>query len=281
MNDPIANQLSTMISQMETTVSSIPDLFLMKRATTGTPPLKCDVQKWLVAYEIKEIITILKLIDGSTKEFRSQGEKLAQLYAMKSLGGIFDIDSPSSQEWRAVMKSHGFTFDQLIVFMKALYEWLYHLRELFGQLSITRMHLGDSTWDQLQGCCDFRNQLITHKEGLEDYLVMGVSKSIDDYGVELDLVPHVPLDKMVRDLDRLMAKCPAKLKREWSPEQYYYEKVRFLSNNYNILPKELQKDFKAFIRKRGSISLSSEIIAGLILEIVQRVVPILQPPHVP
>ena len=258
------DRLSELTSEMRKTLK----IHLDKNR--GNSPLKR-----FIYIELSDITAILELINDLSKQYEEAKGKFSKYWHLADPGHRFQKESPYQEELLQTSTSMFLIKSRLIFCMKALHEWLYHLKDKFEKDGIGSAEIGDNPWKNLKACCGIRNNLITHKGKTQDNLVEDVSESLIDGSIELDLVPYAPTIAAGESLEKLLEKLPANLNPEgFTAKKSYYESVELLINEYVNLPGELQGEWHKFIEDHGSISLTSIKIAEFMLEIVNKLIPI-------
>jgi hypothetical protein len=212
-------------------------------------PEKLNLLKIWILNELKEILMILEQIDDLNKKYRS------------------------AKRIRASLQSYQ-TFDRLKFYIKALYEWLYHLKELIESNQPLKSKLEkEGLWAKLKVYCEIRDKVITHKAGrngrtgIQVYLSEGMTlpKSADD--IELLMLPFAPSASDQQKLDELYTKCWPGLKDH--SDYDYFGKWRMLSNWFHELDGELQKEVKVFFSQFGMITHSPSRVAAFIEKLIK------------
>ena len=163
---------------------------------------------------------------------------------------------------------------QIIVLVKAIYVWLYHLREDFEAHADLRALVPNELWSHLHRYCIFRNALITHKEGLQVIAAGGTRFGPDSTNMEMFIVPIASVPQnMIHEVMNLFDQAKPYLEPQDAAEENFYERLGILYRRLTRLPSELRGPVKKCLSKYGTISDTPEEISSFVREFVITVVP--------
>lgn len=188
--------------------------------------------------------------------------------------GRLDPGNPEHvQKLRRLQEHLRLTAETALV-VKAMYEWLYHLREQLEQSEALRAHLSAATWQSLVRTCEYRNSLVTHKTDLKMLPMGGIRYSPDLAKFEIMSVPWQGLPETAnQELQRLYEEAAPFLAEEARGEQNTIERMGILYRELSRLPGPLQGRVKLFIGQYGTIADSPNTIAELVASLAEEVLP--------
>ncbi|MEM2488027.1 MAG: hypothetical protein QXR44_05490 [Thermoproteota archaeon] len=225
-----------------------------------------NILRELIIRELSEILIILLMIHKSMNSFYIVHEKI-----MKMTDEKIGEKSLTEEEFLTIRKAT----EELIILIKVLYEWLYHLKELIENNEKLRSSVPKKLWKKLKAHCDVRNKLITHKEKTQTYLTsfMRFSPRPDIDRFEVLMMPIFPPESAVKELDRLFSECSNELTPEEAREVNFYERCGILYRNLDKFTDEQGRKVVAFIQKYGTILANPPETAELIRDLAITLVP--------
>jgi len=238
----------------------------------GLVPERLDLLKRLIFSEISEIITILFMTYKDMNDLYQVQERMKELRKQLPSGTI-DNKSPTGKEFISAINQHMEITSELTVHIKTIYEWLYHLAELIESHQKTRSLIPDRVWRILQSHCEFRNKLITHKKGIQTYLMSGIRFSGNVDKVELIMMSLSPPESAIKELDKLFSQYSENLTNEEANEINFYERCGILYRNLDKFTGDQRAKIVAFIQKYGTISANPPDIAEFIKDLVGELIP--------
>jgi len=170
------------------------------------------------------------------------------------------------------------TATRLQLYIKVLYEWLNHLRNLIIKSSSREKILKlipNSLIGELERYCVIRKKLIAHKEGFRAsplHLMLSSPKWGD---VKLKIIAPLFVNKAQEEMDKLWEECKGKLEREEITEKNFMHKIEILYKNLNKnkFSRDQEERIKSFIGKYGGITDEPIEIARYIKNLVQEFIP--------
>lgn len=268
-------QLSILIAEIEKLLS--PYLYnhsynpSTQISAPGTIPLRSNVINRLILSELFDIATILRLIDTATKRLwlvQQKEHSFLQDRDTISVGAEYLV------ERQKMINERGQILNELSLFIKSLYEWLYHLKELLEKKDFLQQGLKN----ELESFCAFRRKLITHKGGSKGH--GGVEVDLGGgfvYCSDLDnvLLIMLPLSisyEVSNHLDNLFEQCKPELDPEHKKEENWFKKWEILSQNLPRL-RAKRDDLASFIGSYGGVSASPLNIAEFFKELLKEIIP--------
>lgn len=245
-----------------------------KFADRGTKliPSRLDLIKRLILSEISEALTIFCMIYKSMNNLYHLQEQMKELH-QRLPSGTVDDKTPNGREFISIISQHIEIISELEIHIKTIYEWLYHLTELFESHPKIRSLVPDVLWRTLQAHCEFRNKLITHKKGIQTYLMGGIRFSGNFDKVEILMMPLSPPDSAINELDKLFSQCSENLTTEEAGEVNFYERCGILYRNLDKFTGDRRAKIVAFIQRYGTISANPPDIAEYIRDLVEVLIP--------
>lgn len=163
---------------------------------------------------------------------------------------------------------------ELVVLTKALYEWLYHIREDIKNDPTLRNAIPPLLTARLMRYCTFRNKLITHKKGRKVYNSGGVRYMNGLSKFEILLVPVEALpDSAVKCLAALYERAKPHFKAAEILETNVVERMAILYRRLDRFPGKLQSDVKTFMEHYGTISDTPEQLAAFLDDFIKAILP--------
>jgi len=146
--------------------------------------------------------------------------------------------------------------NRISIHLKSVYEWLYHIDCLLNR----KRHKTQSTYTisralqlELDGHCQFRHKLVTHKEGAKAYLRTMPRMNLQTGSFELAVVPF-PLPQAAEErINALFKECAADLAPDEASEDNAYEQSRILYQNLDRLAEHQRNAVKRLIQDYGTV----------------------------
>lgn len=223
---------------------------LLAEPPPSLTPERVQLLHRFVINDLNGAVTLLSMMHAHLVEIR---EMQSVMFPETNEPGPTSIDPEST---RARAGSRYFQLvEELGVLIRAVYEWLYHVKEDIEAIPTVSAHLPRSVRDQLDRYCLFRNVLITHKKGLQVYTSGGMRISASGMEAELLLVPLTGFPEAARNsLSRLFKDATSCLTAEQGKEVNVFEQIGILSRNLEAFPGDIKKRTSDFIRQYGAIS---------------------------
>ena len=124
------------------------------------PPSDIRLLAGRVFAELGEIATILEMIYETAECHRVTQTRLLD---EKFPSGTVDETTELGKEFLRLWEDSMRCVSRQTIHIKALYEWLYHLKELIEADQVLKDLVEPVHWAKLTAHCDFRAKLITHK----------------------------------------------------------------------------------------------------------------------
>ena len=223
--------------------------------------------------ELGEIATILEMIYETAESHRVTQ---ARLLDGKFPSGTVDATTKLGKEFLQLFEYSLRCVSRQTIHIKALYEWLYHLKELIEADRALKRLVEPVHWAKLTAYCDFRDRLITHKSGLKGPVLGGMIYSADMQKIELNLVVLGLPQSAIRELDTLFNQCASELTAEESTEANVYERCRILSRQLYRFRDHRRGRIVAFFGKYGTRSQNPGDIAEFVAEMCADLIPKLE-----
>jgi len=242
------------------------------RAAEPRVPEKCDIVRFFLYTDLNEAATLLGMIYKLTHTLRDIFAR--QLERAKTIppGEHRQID-PTSEEGAFIHQQIELTAE-LRVSTKALYEWLYHIREDINSEKTLKAQVPKPLWSQLERYCTFRNILVTHKTGRKVYASAGLRYMNDFSKFEILLVPIVNTpEAMTKRLSALYDKAKPHLDPHDASEENIIERMAILYRRLHRFSGTLKADVKKFVEDYGTISDPPSDIAAFLDEFVAAIAP--------
>lgn len=235
-------------------------------------PKKTEILKKLILSEIYEIITIFEMMYKSIEKIDESNIKMDKLRKRLPQGTI-DRSTPEGKEFVVATNEYMEKTTWLKVYIKMLYEWLYHLKELLESNKKIHSLISKPLWLKLQWYCEFRNKLVTHKKKAQVYLMEGARFSSEWVDFEILMTPFVPPKSAVKELNTLFNQCAENLPEKEATVNNFFERCRILYHNLDILPSNQKSKVKSFIEKYGTISDKPIHMVEYIKDLVKELIP--------
>lgn len=232
-------------------------------------PKKTEILKKLILSEIKEILIILKMMYECIENMDEIKIKRYKLRKRLPQGTI-DISTPEGKKF---INEYMEKITWLIVYIKVLYEWLYHIKELLESDKNIHSLISRPLWLKLQRYCLFRNKLVTHKKKTQVYPMEAVSFSSEWVDFKFLMTPFVPLESVVEELNILFNQCAENFPEKEATEKNFFERCRILYQNLDDLPDNQKPKAKSFIGKYGTISDNPIHMVEYIRDLVKELIP--------
>lgn len=264
------NRLPQLILDIERVMESYRTKFAIE--VTRLVPGRLDLLKRLIFSEISEIVTILKMIHKSMDDLYADEEKMNEL-RQRLPSGTVDEKNPDGSEFISITNRHMEIISELKIHIKTLYEWLYHLSELIQSHHKIRPLVSQKPWEVLQSHCAFRSKLITHKKGIQVYLMGGGRFSARAGSIELLMMPFSPPELAIKEINTLFSQCTTNLITEEATEVNFYERCRILYRNLDKFTGTQRAIIISFIERYGTISAQPVDIAEYVRDLVREFMP--------
>jgi len=241
-------------------------------SNTKLIPARLNLLKGLILSEISEATTIFYMTYKNMDNLYHVQERMKKLQQRLPTGTVND-KTPNGKEFISVANQQMEIISELKIHIKTIYEWLYHLKELIESHQKIRSLVPDKLWRILQSHCEFRNKLITHKKGIQTYLMGGTRFSGNVDKVELLMMPFSPPDSAVKELDKLFSQCSENLTIDEANEVNFYERCGILYRNLDKFTGNRRTKIVVFIQKYGTISANPPNIAEYLRDLVKVLIP--------
>jgi|GEM_PF-6889866 len=231
---------------------------------------KLRIEK-LILIEISEITAILAFIDASSKRYQSLFMERVTRGVIPSVLGhtLF----PSKEE----IAEREQNLTELTVFIKALYEWLYHLKELIQPgKAVPAIQLSDDLNLILGNYCTFRHYFITHKGEREFDLSSAFIEFSGFDNPKLFMLRLPPEDSAISGLTALIEDCKAEVvSAGLSDGDNYFRKCEILAKIHCRYKHKSGKwnQIDEFFKNNGMISDSPLQIAEFTKRLLKEVIP--------
>jgi hypothetical protein len=235
-------------------------------------PSRLDLLKGLILSEILEALTIFYMTYKSMNNLYLLQERMKKIQ-QRLPSGTVDDKTPNGEEFISVANQEMEIISELKIHIKTIYEWLYHLAELIESHPKIRSLVPDRLWRTLQSHCEFRHKLITHKRGIQTYLMGGTRFSGNVDKVEILMMPFSPPDSAVKELDKLFSQCSENLITEEASEVNFYERCGILYRNLDKFTGDRRAKIIDFIKRYGTISANPPEIAEFLSNLVKVLIP--------
>jgi len=235
-------------------------------------PKKTRILKKLILSEIYEILTIFEMMYESIEKIDECNIKMDELRKRLPQGTI-DRSTLEGKEFIIATNEYMEKTTWLKVYIRMLYEWLYHLKELLESNKKIHSLISRPLWLKLQWYCEFRNKLVTHKKKAQVCLMEGVRISSKWGDFEILITPFVPPESAVKELNTLFNQCAENLPGKEATEKNFFERCRILYHDLNILPSNQKSKVKSFIEKYGTISAKPIHMVEYIKDLVKELIP--------
>jgi len=265
--DEKVSQLSEVIAEIKPVRRSYAELLEQSDGWADpTPPAGLIVERFFLS-EIADIITLLTLIDNSSKRLfeRKSALRKADIFEYptlsKKLRWFPGKVAPTEQIWSE---------EELPLFIKALYEWIFHISELFRKNPKTigkKFPNSGPLREQLIAYCDFRAKLITHKSSKVGDVWGGHTMETESGEIEL-WVLRMKLGKDEEVLKNLFTKYSEELKLDPPQYDHMFSWIRILAKHRHELTGTIRDELEKFIARNGFISQTPTQIARFIKEML-------------
>lgn len=235
-------------------------------------PKKTKILKKLIFSEIQEILIILKMMYESIEKIDEINIKRYRLRKRLPQGTI-DSSTPEGKELIVAINEYMEKITWLKVYIKMLYEWLYHIKELIESDKNIHSLISRTLWLKLQRYCLFRNKLVTHKKKTQFYPMDVIRFSSEWIDFEILITPFVPPKSAVEELNTLFNQCAENLSEKEATEKNFFERCRILYQNLDDLPDNQKPNVKSFIGKYGTISDKPIHMVEYIRDLVKELMP--------
>jgi len=238
-------------------------------------PGRWRIARFLVWQDFCEISALLSLVCDRIAELRRIDKDKDQEHSRNS-----DNTKTVERDTERYILLRITLTSQITVLVKAIYAWLYHLREDFKAHADVRALVPNDLWSHLDRYCTFRNALITHKKGLRVIAAGGTRFGPDSTKMEMFMVPiaSVPQD-MIHEVMNLFDQAKPYLEPQDAAEENFYERLGILYRRLTRLPSELRGPARVCLSKYGTISDTPEEISSFMRELVMAVAPRLIAPN--
>jgi len=235
-------------------------------------PEKTQILKILIWSEIFEILSILKMMYESIEKIDESNIKMDKLIKRLPQGTI-NRSTSEGKELIVATNEYREKTNWLKVYIKILYEWLYHLKELLESNEKIHSLISKPLWLKLQWYCDFRNKLIAHKKNTKVYLMEGARFSSEWVDFEILMTPFTPPKSAVKELNTLFNQSAKNLPEKEATVNNFFERCRILYHNLNMLPNNQKSKVKYFVKKYGTISDKPIHMVEYIKDLVKELIP--------
>lgn len=239
---------------------------------TKSTPEQLGILKGLIFSETLEILTIFRAVFKSMEALRHSEERMGELRG-ELPSGLVNGNTPEGSQFCSVANQHWEILDEIRIWIKTLYEWLYHLRELIRKNPRIRGLVSDPQWSKLESHCEFRSKLVTHRQDAQVHISTGITYSPRDFKVELLLTPFVPPSSALKELDSLFTQCANVLNPEEAGENNYFERCRILYDNLDKFCDQRRGQIVSFFERYGAISAEPVALAEFVRDLVKDFVP--------
>jgi hypothetical protein len=238
---------------------------VVQKAVDLDSPQKRDLSRFFLYADLNEAATLLGLIYKIIHTLRDISAK--QLVHAKALQPgerrerIIDPASEDGMLWQQRIE----LTPELTVLTKALYEWLYHIREDLQSEPTLKTAVPAPLWSELGRYCNFRNSLVTHKSGRKLHAGVGVRFMRDFSKFEIMLVPFRGLpESAVKKLAALYDEAKLYLNVAERSQENHIERMGILYRRLAQFPGDLQSEVKTFMNHYGAISDTPEELAAFL-----------------
>jgi hypothetical protein len=243
----------------------------------GAEPMPSVVIERFLLSEFFEILTILKLIDDASKRLWSFIQKEYASSVNRPDIFVDDIELYIKRRMKKI-EERDQIMGELSVFIKALYEWLYHITELLEADSTLKDKISSSPqWSTLKDYCLFRHHLVTHKKKVVVDLSGGFVNLVDKNTIELVMLPLNPPQRAINELNDLFSLCAPELEPEDATEENFSNRCRILSQNIHKFNDTQKVKYQDFIKKFGTISDTTVRTAKFVKDFLQTAIPKIKP----
>jgi hypothetical protein len=156
----------------------------------------------------------------------------------------------------------------MLVLMKAVYEWLYHLKQMIAGNATVRGLVNADHWKALQFHCIYRHELVAHRKQTVPRLQPGMFFFDKLSSMVILSIPYHPPANVRGDLDGLFADCAPYLSAEAQRSESYEDKCRAVYQAFAGLPAPLQERVKGFMRRNGALSSEPVAIAEFLRDLI-------------
>lgn len=164
--------------------------------------------------------------------------------------------------------------DHMRVLIKAVYEWLYHLKNhIEGDQNIKRL-VDVKVFEKLKTYCEFRGQLIAHKKGLRVLTMSALRYNPTNQSAEILMTSFAQYPETVyKEMSRLYKKSAEECHEVDPMTNNFNEQCKVLCNNLDKLPKDLRNSIREFLKKYGAISADIGELAKLTCDLSRDLMP--------
>ena len=271
-SDTFQDLLLSLIVEMKQIVDTHATEIAIRASSDPSIPEQIEVRKRSLLAEIQEAVTILSMTQEVIAVLREVQAGMRELYPQVPAGPI-DQSTDAGRRFRELMTLQFKFMPRLVVLIKALYEWIYHLSELLDTPQMQDL-LTDHLRSRLQAYCAFRNKLVAHQQYAEVDRMRGMMRFSGDFSsIELMLTPFTPPGAASKELDTLFPQCSDKLTDEERKEENFFERCRILANALDRFRDDRRGRIISFMERYGAISDTPIRIAQFLRDFVREVVP--------
>lgn len=264
--------LATDIDEIRVILESLRSMVTLSEDDIKRSPGRIQLLKRQIYAEFSELTQLLEMIRKIIFLLRIRNQKLEALRDELPKQMVDKIASSERLVARLMNQLPELTAN-LKILIKALYEWLYHLKELLVASVEIQSLISHHHWLRLQSFCDIRNKLITHK-GKTKYFFMGALRFSEDFSkCHVFLTPFSPPDSAIKELDTLFPECAGVLSKEERSEENYFERINLLYKNLHKLEGRRREKVVSFVSRFGTYSDSPEDISSFLLDFVREFMP--------
>ena len=231
-------------------------------------PGKRDLVRRLLIQDLREATTLLVLVHKVTQSLQALARQLEE-FNTASESRTIDPGSTEANLW----DQHFQLISELKVLTKALYEWVYHIREDLESVPTLRAAVPKALWSRLERFCTFRKSLVTHKTTLKVHTGGGLRSSKDFAKFEILMVPFRGLPETAgKELKTLYEVAKSYLDPGEAAEENNFERMAILYRRLSLFPGHLQARVKPFIAQYGTISDTPRDLAEFLDELAAALV---------
>lgn len=255
-------------------IKAVMEIYRTKFAIDITKSIAGRLQllKGLILSEISEIVTILGMIHKNMENLYSTQERMKEL-RQKLPSGTVDESSSEGSEYVSVINQHMEITSELKIYIKTIYEWLYHLMDLIRSHRKIRSLVPSQYWKKLESHCEFRSKLVAHKKATQVYTSAGMRYSAKDFNVELLLTPFAPPASALKELASMFTQCADVLTNKEANEKNYFERCKILYYNLDKFADGQREQIVSFIKRYGTISAQPVELAEFARDLVKDLIP--------
>lgn len=263
MNDNVATLLQHIRATMQTLDSC---RLIVQQAAEHPAPKKRALAQFFLYTDLHEGATLFGLIYKITHSLREISGRLDRFQTNPPGEHRERRIEPTSEEGQLWQERFELTAE-LKVLTKAIYEWLYHIREDINSEPTLKAAVPTTLRSQLERYCTFRNILVTHKKGRKVHASAGLRHMNDFSKFEILLVPFATLpEKVIQHLTGLYDKAKPHLDSAEALQENIIERMAILYRRLHRFPGELQAEVKTFLTHYGTISDTPNDMAAFLNE---------------